>query len=188
MTSLCCHIYPQPSPSFSVSHHLVRSEDNSSFKGMDSPVNDTESDSDSDIDSDNDNDSDGVIVFPAKMTSSPEKLLWPNTAEQPDPTEHPTSTVGEPDIEELDEWARLKGSNREDTTSQETKDSSTLLLSNGTKELTEGELERRFRNILPKSRGKRKGLIRGRRSQRKRRDNGLIIAGILLLLGMLHSG
>ena len=103
---------------------------------MDSPVNDTESDSDSDIDSDNDNDSDGVIVFPAKMTSSPEKLLWPNTAEQPDPTEDQTSTACEPNIEELDEWARLKGSNREETTSQETKDSSTLLLSNGTKELT----------------------------------------------------
>ena len=168
----------------------MRSEDNSSFKGMDSPVNDTESDSDSDSNSANESDSnsDSVIVFPAKMTSSPEKLLWPNTAEQPDPTEDQTSTACEPNIEELDEWARLKGSNREDTTSQETKDSSTLLLSNGTKELTEGELERRFRNILPKSRGKRKGLIRGRRSQRKRRDNGLIIAGILLLLGMLHSG
>ena len=52
-------------PSLSVSHQPPMSEDNSSFELVDSPV----------------------MVFPANMTSTPEKPVQPNSDKQPEPAE-----------------------------------------------------------------------------------------------------
>ena len=65
--------------SFSVIHQLMMPEENFSFELVDSPV----------------------MVFPAGMTSTPEKPVISSTNQQPDRAEDATVTAKEPDIEDV---------------------------------------------------------------------------------------
>ena len=162
-----------PSPSFSVSLLLLMSEDSTSFELSDFPAR----------------------VVGANMTSTPEKQ--PQPTEPPNPAEDPTTRAELPFLEEFDVWGRVKESNSEDPTSPEKpKDSSPLPLPPSPspsciKELTEEELENRFRNILPKANVAGRGWrVRGLETRtqgkedRGRRAKAVIIAGIVLLLAI----
>ena len=86
-----------PLPSLSVCHHPLMSEDSSSFELVDSPV----------------------MVFPANMTSTPEKPVQPNTDQQPEPAEDFTATSRHyltkipPNIEEVKGWGRAEEPGKE---------------------------------------------------------------------------
>ena len=134
--------------------------------------------------------SSSAMVVGANMTSTPEKQL--QSTEPVNPAENPTTKAREPFLEELDVRGKVKESNSDYSTSQEKpKDSSPLLLRSRTKELTEEELENRFRNILPKANVAGRGWrVRGLETRtqgeedRGRRAKAVIIAGMVLLLAI----
>ena len=53
------------------------------------------------------------MVFPANMTSTPEKPIQPSTNQQPDPTENPITTAGQPNIEDVKVWDRAEEPGKE---------------------------------------------------------------------------
>ena len=67
------------------------SEDSSSFELVNSPV----------------------MVFPADMTSTPEKQVQPKTDQEPDPATDATATAREPNIEEVKVWGRTEEPGKE---------------------------------------------------------------------------
>ena len=93
------------------------SEDSSSFELVDSPV----------------------MVFPANMTSTPEKPVQPNTVQQPDPAEDSSAKVREPNIEEVKVWGRAEQPGKE-----------TINYTDKPEEVGLDEIENRFRDRLKK--------------------------------------
>ena len=71
------------------------SEDSSSFELVNSPV----------------------MVFPADMTSTPEKQVQPKTDQEPDPATDATATAREPNIEQVKVKARTEEPGKEELNS-----------------------------------------------------------------------
>ena len=91
------------------------------------------------------------MVFPADMTSTPEKPGQPNTDQQPDPAEDPTFTTREPNIEDVKVSGRAEEQGKERLNSGEKPEEPGL-----------DNMENRFRDGLQKKK------IEG-----KNRDNGV---------------
>ena len=79
------------------------------------------------------------MVFPANMTSTPEKPGQPNIDHQPDSAEDPTATTGEPNIEEVKVWGRAEAPGKERLNSGEKPEEPGL-----------DEMENRFRDRMQK--------------------------------------
>ena len=147
MTSLVARCYTT-FPSFSVSHHLLMSEDSSSFELVDSPV----------------------MVFPANMTSTPEKPVQPNQVQQPDPAENPAKVWGRTEEPKKDELNPISGEAPEEPGFD--------------------DMENRFRDILQKKkledRSRANGGVRLRALEERYWIEGafgaLVLAGVWFLL------
>ena len=113
------------------------------------------------------------MVFPANMTSTPEKPVQPNTVQQPDPAEDSSATAGESDIEEVKVWGRAERPGKE-----------TINCTDKPEEVGLDETENRFRDRLKKKKLEGRGFRRLKSPGERSWKEYAFVALDLVLVGL----